>query len=361
MKNIQITILATLVVIPAIAQSQWNNTGDNYKNGRLSIGSNSYWAPISVYSRANTNKNEGIALAFEGTSFPDIGFRFKANGANYYQVLYNGNHIQWKHYENSNYIPKMSLSNDGKLGLGVANPSSSLDIMANSVSGGEHLVKFKVTDASNDYMTIQNNTGAGGQFIPSIVGFHESDNRLALRLTASTSSSADNGNNALMVFDSRLNNSGTQTTISTRPLFQWSNYTSTKMTMLANGNLGIGTTTPDSKLSVNGTIHTKEVKVDLNGWSDFVFENDYKLRTLEEVEVHINEKGHLPEIPSEAEVTEYGINLGEMDTKLLQKIEELTLYLIEQNKELKFQQDQNQAQQELIEQLQKEVSALKNK
>lgn len=353
MKNIQTSILITLLAIPAIAQSQWNNTGDNYKNGRLSIGSNSYWAPISVYSRANTNKNEGVALAFEGTSFPDIGFRFKANGANYYQVLYNGNHIQWKHYENSNYIPKMSLSNDGKLGLGVANPSSSLDIMANSVSGGEHLVKFKVTDASSDYMTIQNNTGVEGQFIPSIVGFHESDNRLALRLTASTSSSADNGNSALMIFDSRLNNSGTQTTISTRPLFQWSNYTSAKMTMLANGNLGLGTTTPDSKLSVNGTIHTKEVKVDLNGWSDFVFENDYELRTLEEVEQHINENGHLPEIPNEAEVIENGINLGEMNTKLLQKIEELTLYMIQMNKEMAELRVKN-------EQLEKEISTLKN-
>ncbi len=62
------------------------------------------------------------------------------------------------------------------------------------------------------------------------------------------------------------------------------------------------------------------------GRSDFVFENDYELRTLEEVEQHINEKGRLPEIPSETEVTENGINLGEMNAKLLQKIEELTLY-----------------------------------
>lgn len=120
------------------------------------------------------------------------------------------------------------------------------------------------------------------------------------------------------------------------------------------GNVGIGTDSPDSKLSVNGTIHTKEVRVDLIGWSDFVFENDYELRTLEEVEQHINEKGRLPEIPSETEVTENGINLGEMNAKLLQKIEELTLYLIEQNK-------QNRSQQARIEQLEQKISKLENK
>lgn len=100
------------------------------------------------------------------------------------------------------------------------------------------------------------------------------------------------------------------------------------------GNVGIGTKTPDSKLTVNGKIHTKEVKVDLNGWSDFVFEESYNLPTLEEVEKHIKEKGHLKDIPSAKEVEKDGIYLGEMDSKLLQKIEELTLYVIQQQKEM---------------------------
>ena len=79
------------------------------------------------------------------------------------------------------------------------------------------------------------------------------------------------------------------------------------------------------------------------------------------MEKHIEDNGHLPEIPSEAEVAENGINLGEMNAKLLQKIEELTLYLIEQHKELKSQGKQNQTQQAKIEQLEKELKALKNK
>ncbi|MDN5213023.1 hypothetical protein QQ020_13230 [Fulvivirgaceae bacterium BMA12] len=124
------------------------------------------------------------------------------------------------------------------------------------------------------------------------------------------------------------------------------------MRFTKNGRLGIGTTTPDAKLAVNGRIHAKEVKVDLNGWPDFVFESSYKLMTLEDVENYLAEHKHLPEIPSEAEVMENGINLGDMDAKLLQKIEELTLYLIEQHKQLK------KAHQNIAE-LQREVAALK--
>ncbi|WP_347053731.1 hypothetical protein [Flavobacterium olei] len=106
-----------------------------------------------------------------------------------------------------------------------------------------------------------------------------------------------------------------------------------RMRVDINGNLGIGTTTPDAKLAVNGTIHSKEVKVDMNGWSDFVFKKEYNLPTIEQVEKHIAEKGHLENIPSEQEVLKNGINLGEINAKLLQKMEEMMLYIIELKKE----------------------------
>jgi hypothetical protein len=105
------------------------------------------------------------------------------------------------------------------------------------------------------------------------------------------------------------------------------------MRITQSGNVGIGTIEPKNKLDVNGTIHSKEVKVDMNGWSDFVFKKEYNLPTLEEVEKYIADKGHLENIPSEKEVLQNGINLGEMNAKLLQKIEELTLYMIEMKKE----------------------------
>ncbi|MEL4309108.1 hypothetical protein [Joostella sp. CR20] len=106
------------------------------------------------------------------------------------------------------------------------------------------------------------------------------------------------------------------------------------ITINNNGLVGIGEINPNSKLSVNGKIHAKEVKIDLIGWSDFVFYDNYNLPTLFEVETHIKEKGHLKDIPSAKEVAENGIFLGEMDSKLLQKIEELMLYTIQQQKEI---------------------------
>jgi uncharacterized NAD-dependent epimerase/dehydratase family protein len=105
--------------------------------------------------------------------------------------------------------------------------------------------------------------------------------------------------------------------------------------VIDNGNMGVGVSNPTSKLDVNGTIHAKEVKVDLQNWPDYVFKSEYKLSSLEEIEKHIKDNGHLPNIPSAKEVIENGINLGEMNRKLLEKIEELTLYSIEQNKQIK--------------------------
>ncbi|PXY01809.1 hypothetical protein DF185_03945 [Marinifilum breve] len=111
------------------------------------------------------------------------------------------------------------------------------------------------------------------------------------------------------------------------------------------GNVGICTTaTSTHKLAVNGTIGAREIKVEASAWSDFVFEKDYRLKDLKEVESFIEENKHLPDIPSEKEVLENGIAVSEMNAKLLQKIEELTLYTIEQQKQL-------DRQRKLIEQL----------
>lgn len=100
------------------------------------------------------------------------------------------------------------------------------------------------------------------------------------------------------------------------------------------GRVGIGGVSyPQNALEVNGTIRAKEVKVE-TGWADFVFAPDYALPSLKEVESHIKEHKHLPGIPTEAEVLENGVSLGEMNVKLLQKVEELTLYIIQQNKKI---------------------------
>ncbi|GAB3909971.1 autotransporter outer membrane beta-barrel domain-containing protein [Mucilaginibacter boryungensis] len=138
--------------------------------------------------------------------------------------------------------------------------------------------------------------------------------------------------------------------------------------MLANGKVGIGTTTPDELLSVNGTIHSKEVKVNLTGLPDYVFKPEYHLPTLAEVKSYIDKNSHLPEIPSAQEVEKNGLNLGEMNKLLLKKVEELTLYLVEKDKEVKGQQGEikqqkavTQNQQSQIDELRKQVETLLKK
>ncbi len=120
------------------------------------------------------------------------------------------------------------------------------------------------------------------------------------------------------------------------------------------GRVGIGTNSTGShKLAVEGTIGARKVMVEPTGWSDFVFEKNYELTPLCEVEKYIAKNKHLPEIPAESEVLENGLDLGEMDAKLLQKIEELTLYLIQEHKN-------NQKLQKEVEKLKKELRKLKN-
>jgi len=116
---------------------------------------------------------------------------------------------------------------------------------------------------------------------------------------------------------------------------------------ISNGNLLIGKVAQQNsgyKLDVDGSIRANEIKINLGG-ADFVFESDYKLRSLEEVESYIKENKRLPEMASANEMSKEGANLGELNNKLLQKIEELTLYVIDLHKQiedLKSQQNKHQ-------------------
>ncbi|PWG77877.1 hypothetical protein DDR33_25195, partial [Pararcticibacter amylolyticus] len=108
---------------------------------------------------------------------------------------------------------------------------------------------------------------------------------------------------------------------------------------ILNGNVGIGTLSPDSRLTVKGKIHAEEIKVDLSVPApDYVFDNNYNLASLEDVENYIKKNKHLPEIPSAESMKKEGISVSDMQLKLLQKVEELTLHLIKQNKIIKQQQ-----------------------
>ena len=205
------------------------------------------------------------------------------------------------------------IQSDGKIGMGTISPTSKLTL-------------------TGDFKSVANKSGWAGWFENTGVGATNS----GLVVTAGE----DSSDHILLL---RKQN-GTET-----------------LTVRGDGNVGIGTTTPDSKLAVNGKIHTKEVKVDLIGWYDFVFEKDYNLPTIEEVEKHIKEKGHLKNIPSAKEVLENGIHLGEMNGKLLQKIEELTLYTIQQEKKIKEQEKELKKLQGLSDRLEKLEKLLEQK
>ncbi len=101
------------------------------------------------------------------------------------------------------------------------------------------------------------------------------------------------------------------------------------------GKVGIGVTSVTEALEVNGMIRAKEVKVEAAPWPDYVFTSQYNLPALERTDLYIKTHGHLPGIPTADQVAADGIKLGEMNAKLLEKIEELTLYLIEQNNQIK--------------------------
>jgi hypothetical protein len=124
-----------------------------------------------------------------------------------------------------------------------------------------------------------------------------------------------------------------------------------------NGNVGIGTSsTGDYKLAVNGTIGAKKVKVTVTGWPDYVFDPAYQLPAIPQLEAFIKQYKHLPEIPAAAEIEKDGVDVGEINKKLLQKVEELTLYLIEEHKQLQAQQATIKNQQERIAALEKKIN-----
>ena len=193
----------------------------------------------------------------------------------------------------------------GKLGVGTATPSTQLEV--NGI--------MKLT-SSYGYLTI-------GSMDANYVRFN-------------TDKSAFYFNKPLC-----LQNSVVRSTA--RALMFYTNTNTLCATMLDN-RLGIGTSNPQYSLDVNGTIRAKEIRVETTG-ADFVFADDYQLRPLSEVKAFIAENKHLPEIQSAQEMQENGVSVSELQTRLLQKIEELTLYILQQD--------------ETIQELRQEVELLK--
>jgi len=310
------------IVMIALLAFQLNSQTNTFpSSGNVGIGTTTPGSKLTVKGNVNIGDNANYRLRtrhVDGKATNSTGL----------------DHLHLNHNTNKNVLigfgttkPKSNMMVSGRLGIGFTSPTHHIDVR-NDIDPIESFLRFRVKDAPNDYFSIVNSTGVSGQFIPRIIAYRTSDNRYSVQYSGATSEAKN--------FDARRANGPIQT----RPLFVWTSYTTKMMTMMANGNLGIGTTNPGTyKLAVNGKIRAKEIKVE-TGWADYVFKEGYDLPTLAEVEQHIKEKGHLPNIPSAKEVKENGIQLGEMNKLLLEKIEELTLYTLQQYKKVTAQGEQ---------------------
>lgn len=223
--------------------------------------------------------------------------------------------------------------------------------IVSSNNSAERIAVFGVNDVTNNLLEITNSTTDPNKFIPTIWAHQQADNRFALRHFATTNTANDNGTTPIMIFRAELRNQLNLTApneayfpwgvvannVVNRPLFAWENGNTQIMRMAANGNVTIGTSLIPTayKLAVGGKIIAEELKVQLQAqWPDYVFNKDYKLPTLSEVEKHIQKNGHLVNVPSACEIETNGFEVGNMAKIQQEKIEELTLYLIQQNKEI---------------------------
>jgi len=224
----------------------------------------------------------------------------------------------------------VTITSTGLVGIGTTTPSSSIEI-SNGTSSGIELTK---TGTNAGTGTIYNdgalNINAPGTF------FQKAGNG-----SSNFSFFATNYNfiNASNVVTNHIDNNG--------------------VSYFNGGNVGIGTANPQSLLAVNGTITTKQVVVTQTGWSDFVFKPSYKLRSLPAVEAFIKQNGHLPDVPSATEVAKKGVDVAGTQAVLLQKIEELTLYSIEQNKKIAAQDNLLLQQGAMLLELKKQLDELK--
>lgn len=224
----------------------------------------------------------------------------------------------------------------GRLGAGTTSPLAALHAQSQS---GANIAKFTYAGvpATSAFLDIINGTGIAGSYLPTIVGRSLTPGRpVGIGINGESEDILPIGGNApfaAVVLDGR---SKTGSKLLNCNVLAVNSYGTNLMMVKADGSVGIGTTnTHGHKLAVNGSGLFTKVKVKASAnWPDYVFNPGYELPSLTEVEKYIHTNRHLKDIPSQQQVQENGIDLGEMDKKLLQKIEELMLYTIAQQKQI---------------------------
>ncbi|MEN5307201.1 hypothetical protein ABE425_06765 [Chryseobacterium cucumeris] len=238
----------------------------------------------------------------------------------------------------TNMVERFSILQNGNVGLGSPQPREKLDVLGNIVAGatdsalGINAFAIRYVKGSlNNWGSLRSSSSSymsfGVKANGANVGWLSSSGEASLAKTAITV-----GNEGFSFLSAPSQQIAIDSPVSMNEIMRISN----------NGNA-----------LLQGKLEAKEIKVTLTPTADFVFEENYNLPNLEEVAKHIKEKKHLPEIASAKVMEKEGVNVGEFQIKLLQKIEELTLYAIQQERQLKDQQEK-------IQKLEGENSNLKN-
>jgi len=317
MKKIILSLAIAMSGYSSYAQWTINSaTNDGYNNnssGKIGIGTSNpaYLLQLSSFAprtrlgidNLNSSGSRSSAINFTynngNTSAWELGNDIEANGTQSFYL-----------YDNIAAAVRLYFNTLGNVGIGTTSPTQLLTMPITSNGNGISLGTYSSLSAGN--FAFIGITGADGTF--------NSGN-----LTGN-----DNGSAGMALVHTNGGLGSTELAFVTH-----NNGTDSRKRLRIDrfGNIGIGTTTPDAKLAVKGTVHTQEVKVDMVGWNDFVFDKAYRIPTLSSVKNYIDQNHHLPEIPSEAEVIKNGVNVGEMLKLQTKKIEELTLYLIELQKQ----------------------------
>jgi len=326
----EINVTNLLVGGSPMQSSPWNLNGNNifYSSGNVGIGTNTPNYELDIAGTLNATNILVNGTPLENSSSPwtttgsDISFTtgdVDVATLNATEILLNGTTLVSS--------PWIVSGNDlsytsGNIGIGTAASGYALDV-AGTINATNFLINGSPLSSGSSPWTTSGNDIS---YATGNVGIGTAASGYALDVAGTI-----NATNFLV--------NGAPLSSGSSP---WT--TSGNDISYATGNVGIGTSnTQGYMFAVAGSMVAESVKVELEGnWPDFVFEKNYTLLSLKEVEAFINNNGHLPNVPSAEEIKNNGIDLGEMDATLLQKIEELTLHSIQQQKEIESLKEINQ-------------------